>query len=154
MLVVADEIHCELTYDGHDYTPFASLSEEFLRHSVTCNSPSKAFNLAGMQIANIVAADEGVRRRIDRAVNDNEVCDVNPLGVAALTAAYNEGAEWLDALRAYLRENYRFLRGISRNTCRNTPSCRSKAPIWHGSTAGPPVRVRNGLRNGCSIRDG
>lgn len=111
VLVVADEIHCELTYDGHDYTPFASLSEEFLRHSVTCNSPSKAFNLAGMQIANIVAADEGVRRRIDRAVNDNEVCDVNPLGVAALTAAYNEGAEWLDALRAYLRENYRFLRG-------------------------------------------
>ena len=110
VLVVADEIHCELTYDGHDYTPFASLSEEFLRHSVTCNSPSKAFNLAGMQIANIVAADEGVRRRIDRAVNDNEVCDVNPLGVAALTAAYNEGAEWLDALRAYLRENYRFLR--------------------------------------------
>lgn len=111
VLVVADEIHCELTYDGHDYTPFASLSEEFLRHSVTCNSPSKAFNLAGMQIANIVAADEGVRRRIDRAINDNEVCDVNPLGVAALTAAYNEGAEWLDALRAYLRENYRFLRG-------------------------------------------
>ena len=110
VLVVADEIHCELTYDGHDYTPFASLSEEFLRHSVTCNSPSKAFNLAGMQIANIVAADEGVRRRIDRAINDNEVCDVNPLGVAALTAAYNEGAEWLDALRAYLRENYRFLR--------------------------------------------
>ena len=110
VLVVADEIHCELTYDGHDYTPFASLSEEFLRHSVTCNSPSKAFNLAGMQIANIVAADEGVRRRIDRAVNDNEVCDVNPLGVAALTAAYNEGAEWLDALRAYLRENSRFLR--------------------------------------------
>lgn len=48
VLVVADEIHCELTYDGHDYTPFASLSEEFLRHSVTCNSPSKAFNLAGM----------------------------------------------------------------------------------------------------------
>lgn len=84
--VVADEIHCELTYEGHDYTPFASLSEEFRQHSVTCLSPSKAFNLAGLQIANIVAADEEVRRRIDRAININEVCDVNPFGVIATIA--------------------------------------------------------------------
>ncbi len=58
VFVVADEIHCELTYPGHPYTPFASLSEDALHHSVTCISPSKAFNLAGIQIANIVAADE------------------------------------------------------------------------------------------------
>ena len=62
VFVVADEIHCELTYPGHPYTPFASLSEDALRHSVTCISPSKAFNLAGIQIANIVAADEEVRK--------------------------------------------------------------------------------------------
>ena len=66
VFVVADEIHCELTYEGHDYTPFASLSERFQQNSVTCISPSKAFNLAGLQIANIVALDEEVRRRIDR----------------------------------------------------------------------------------------
>lgn len=109
VLVVSDEIHCELTYEGHDYTPFATLSEEFQRRSVTCISPSKAFNLAGLQIANIVAADGDIRRRIDRAININEVCDVNPFGVEALIAAYNEGAEWLDALRKYLWENFRYL---------------------------------------------
>lgn len=110
VFVVADEIHCELTYEGYDYTPFASLSERFLQNSVTCVSPSKAFNLAGLQIANIIAADEEVRRRIDRAININEVCDVNPFGVIATMAAYNEGGEWLDALRKYLRGNYEYLR--------------------------------------------
>lgn len=70
---------------------------------MTCVSPSKAFNLAGLQIANIIAADEEVRRRIDRATNINEVCDVNPFGVIATIAAYNEGGTWLDALRKYLR---------------------------------------------------
>ena len=110
VFVIADEIHCELTYEGHDYTPFASLSDDFLRHSATCLSPSKAFNIAGLQIANIVAADEEVRRRIDRAINDNEVCDVNPFGVLATIAAYNEGEAWLDALRRYLWGNYEYLK--------------------------------------------
>ncbi len=109
VFVVADEIHCELTYEGHDYTPFASLSECFLQNSVTCVSPSKAFNLAGLQIANIIAADKEVRRRIDRAININEVCDVNPFGIIATIAAYNDSGQWLDALRKYLWENYEYL---------------------------------------------
>lgn len=112
VFVVADEIHCELTYEGHDYTPFASLSERYLLHSATCISPSKAFNLAGLQIANIVAADGNVRRRIDRAININEVCDVNPFGVEATIAAYNESEGWLDALRRYLWRNYEYLRQL------------------------------------------
>lgn len=110
VFVVADEIHCELTYEGHDYTPFASLSDTFAQHSVTCISPSKAFNIAGLQIANIVVPDDAVRRRVDRAININEVCDVNPFGVVATIAAYNEGAGWLDELRRYLRGNYEYLR--------------------------------------------
>lgn len=72
-------------------------------------SPSKAFNIAGLQIANIVASDDEVRSRIDRAINDNEVCDVNPFGVEALIAAYNSGGEWLDELITYLHDNYRCL---------------------------------------------
>lgn len=104
--VIADEIHCELVYSGHTYTPFASLSDEFLQHSVTCVSPSKAFNIAGLQIANIVAADNNMRLKIDRAINDNEVCDVNPFGVLALIAAYNEGEDWLEQLLDYIWQNY------------------------------------------------
>lgn len=112
VLVIADEIHCELVYQGHTYTPFASISEEFLMHSVTCISPSKAFNLAGLQIANIICADEGMRIKIDKAININEVCDVNPFGVEALIAAYNEGAEWLEALKHYLSGNYNYLKAF------------------------------------------
>ena len=110
VFVVADEIHCELTYEGYDYIPFASLSERFF-----AKIPSLAFRrarrstLPGCKIANIIAADEEVRRRIDRAININEVCDVNPFGVIATMAAYNEGGEWLDALRKYLRGNYEYL---------------------------------------------
>ncbi|WP_303644611.1 MalY/PatB family protein, partial [Bacteroides caecimuris] len=78
--VIADEIHCELVFPGHTYIPFASISHEFLMHSVTCTSPSKAFNLAGLQIANIISADTDMRMKIDKAINVNEVCDVNPFG--------------------------------------------------------------------------
>lgn len=110
VIVVADEIHCELVYPGHTYTPFASISKTFLMNSVTCTSPSKAFNLAGLQIANIISADEEVRMRIDKAININEVCDVNPFGVEALMAAYNNGEEWLEELKHYLAENYSYLK--------------------------------------------
>ena len=112
--VVSDEIHCELVFPGHRYTPFASISEDFLRHSVTCISPSKAFNIAGLQIANIVCSDAEYRAKIDRAINDNEVCDVNPFGIITTQAAYNEGEEWLNQLIEYLHANYLYMRGFCR----------------------------------------
>lgn len=108
--VLADEIHCELVYPGHEYTPFASVSDEFLRHSVTCISPSKAFNIAGLQIANMVIPDPEMRRKIDKAVNVNEVCDVNPLGVIATMAAYDKGEDWLLQLIDYLKGNFECFR--------------------------------------------
>lgn len=107
VLVVSDEIHCDLVYPGFHYTPFASLSEETLLHSVTCISPSKAFNMAGIQIANIVAADPQIREKIDKAINIHEVCDVNAFAVDALIAAYNDGEDWLEALKCYLSNNYK-----------------------------------------------
>ena len=110
IFVIADEIHCELTYPGHDYTPYGTLGEAFVKRSATCCSPTKAFNLAGIQIANIVATDPAVRAKIDRAINENECCDVNVFGTAALVAAYEEGAPWLDALREYLFANAEHVR--------------------------------------------
>lgn len=109
VMVVSDEIHCELVFDGYKYTPFASISEACRKNSVVCCSPSKSFNIAGLQIANIISDSEQLRNRIDRAININEVCDVNPFGVIALMAAYNHGEEWLDELKTYLWENYRTL---------------------------------------------
>ena len=110
VFVIADEIHCDIVMPGYKYTPFASLSDDFLRHSATCTAPTKTFNIAGTQIANITAADDDVRRRIDKAININEVCDVSPFGVTALQAAYNEGEAWVDALIKYLHANYEYLK--------------------------------------------
>lgn len=104
--VISDEIHCELVMPGHRFTPFAAISDACRDNSVVLNSPTKAFNIAGLQIANIICADPAMRRRIDRAVNINEVCDVNPFGVVALQAAYNESEEWLDSLDHYIWGNY------------------------------------------------
>lgn len=120
--VVSDEIHCELTLYDNEYVPFGSLPDELSRGSITCCSPSKAFNTAGLQIANIVCRDAEVRNRIDRAININEVCDVNPFGVIALQAAYSdEGYEWLTQLRAYISGNYDLLR---ERFARELPKCK------------------------------
>ena len=107
VFVISDEIHCELTYPGHDYTPWATLPAEYVKNSVSCISPTKAFNIAGIQIANIFAKDPEVLKKMDRAINDNECCDVNVFGVTALQAAYNHGEAWLDQLREYLWHNAR-----------------------------------------------
>lgn len=110
VFVISDAIHCELVMPGNEYTPFASLSDDFLKNSATCVAPTKAFNIAGLQIANIIVKDWTKRERIDRAINIHEVCDVNPFGVIATEAAYTEeGAEWLRQLNTYLFANYRFL---------------------------------------------
>lgn len=120
--VVSDEIHCELTLYDNEYVPFGSLPDELSRDSITCCSPSKAFNTAGLQIANIVCRDAEVRNRIDRAININEVCDVNPFGVIALQAAYSdEGYEWLTQLRAYISANYDLL---CERFARELPKCK------------------------------
>ena len=130
--VVADEIHCELVYQGFKYTPFASLSDAFLHRSVTCLSPSKAFNIAGLQIANIVAFDNDLRSRIDKAININEVCDVNPFGVAATIAAYNEGEEWLNQLVDYLHGNYEAMAEFCRRELPEFPITRLEGTylVW------------------------
>ncbi len=120
VFVISDEIHCEFVMPAErdtimeacfgekmiKYTPFASISDEFADNCAVCISPSKAFNIAGLQIANIIIKDAEVRRKVDKAININEVCDVNPFGVIALQAAYNEGEQWLKELNDYICQNY------------------------------------------------
>ena len=108
--VISDEIHCELVMPGYRFTPFAAVSEACLNNSVTLNSPSKSFNTAGLQIANVICKDPELRRRIDRAININEVCDVNPFAPLAVEAAYNESEDWIDELNDYICGNYQALR--------------------------------------------
>jgi len=132
VVVASDEIHCELTMPGQHYIPFASVSDECLNNSITMCSPSKAFNTAGLQIANIICNNREWRERLNRVINVNEVCDVNPFGVAGLQAAYNEGEEWLDQLRAYLYENYLTLRQFFKDKLPNLPVTQLEATylVW------------------------
>jgi cystathionine beta-lyase len=108
--VVSDEIHCELVMPGYNFHPFAAVSDQCRKNSVILNSPSKSFNIAGLQTANIICSQPEWRRRIDRAININEVCDLNPFGPVALVAAYNESGDWIDELNKYIWGNYQALR--------------------------------------------
>ncbi len=108
--VVSDEIHCELMMPGYHFQPFAAVSEACRQNSVILNSPSKSFNIAGLQAANIICSQPEWRRRLDRAININEVCDLNPFGPVALKAAYNESEDWIDELNHYLWDNFTLLR--------------------------------------------
>ena len=132
VVVVSDEIHCELVYPGYRYTPYGTLPREFVEQSVTCVSPSKAFNTAGLQIASIITPNADFRRRIDRAININEVCDVNPFGVVGTIAAYNEGEEWLDQLIAYLKSKYDMMADFCLSHLPQLPLCRLEGTylVW------------------------
>ena len=104
--IVSDEIHCELVMPGHTFVPMGTVDPE----AIILNSPSKSFNIAGLQMANIICQDAATRRRLDRAININEVCDVNPFAPEAVKAAYNDSEDWLNALNLYLWDNYQVLR--------------------------------------------
>ncbi len=112
VFVISDEIHCDLVHPGHQHIPFASLGQQFLENSATCIAPSKTFNLAGLQVANIVVYTPEIRQKIDKAININEVCDISPFAIEALIAAYThpESELWLSELKAYLWENYQIVK--------------------------------------------
>lgn len=107
-LILSDEIHADLTYPGIRTTPFSSLPEMSNR-TVTFTSPSKSFNLAGLQLANIVIPDRKRRQDFIRESNAAGYSQPNALGLAACRAAYEEGEEWLDAFREHMAENLEFL---------------------------------------------
>ena len=106
---------------GYEYVPYGTVDPD----AIVCLSPSKAFNTAGLQIANIVCPDSEVRKAVDRAININEVCDVNPFGPAALKASYSrDGKEWLDSLIQYLWQNKLYL---EETVNRRLPTCKIAA---------------------------
>ena len=107
--VISDEIHCELTMPGVEYTPFASISQQAADNCITCGSPSKSFNIAGLQAAFIVCCNQEVKDAVDKAININEVCDINPFGLEAFMAAYNEGEDWIKQLNTYIAGNYNLM---------------------------------------------
>ncbi len=105
VVVISDEIHCDLTDPGKEYVPFATVSETCKRIAVTCLAPTKTFNIAGLHTSAIVVSDPILRHKVWRGVNTDEVGEPNAFGIDAAVAAFTKGGEWLDALREYLFES-------------------------------------------------
>ena len=110
VVVISDEIHCDITAPGTEYVPFASVSEDCRDNSVTCIAPTKAFNIAGLQTAAVSIPNPVLRHKVWRGLNTDEVAEPNAFAVDAAIAAFTKGGEWLDALRAYLEDNKVFVR--------------------------------------------
>ena len=107
--VISDEIHSDLIYEPNKHTPFASISDNFKNNSVVCISPSKTFNLAGLQISSLIIPDEKLRRKVLKVMERSVPLWPNAFGIEASIAAYNEGEAWLKELMEYLNGNLEFL---------------------------------------------
>jgi len=114
VFVISDEIHCEFAFAGQHYVPYATVAEG--EQYCVCMSCSKAFNVAGLQIANIYSKSKEILQKVDRQINIVEICDVNPFGPVAMESAYSdEGWEWLQALMQYVEDNYKYLQSFVRD---------------------------------------
>ncbi len=111
--IISDEIHCDILRKGVVQTPLLKLAAkmDYTDHVYACTSVSKTFNMAGMLLANIFVPNADIRARWDTWVaNTLHVSAANPLSIAAMTAAYNEGEDWLDQANAYIDDNLEYLR--------------------------------------------
>ena len=130
--VVSDEIHADLTLWGNKHIPFASVSEEIGKNTITCTSTGKAFNLAGLQCATVVFNNLQEKQKFDKFWKDLEVHRNNPFNLVATIAAYNEGDEYLSQLKKYLEDNIMFVHNYLKD---NIPNIKSNIPqatylIW------------------------
>lgn len=108
--VVSDEIHSDFVYPGNKHTAFANIKEEFQNITVTCTAPSKTFNLAGLQVSNIIIPNDKLRKKFRKQISAAGYSQVNALGLVACESAYRNGRQWLDSLKEYLIENINFVR--------------------------------------------
>jgi cystathionine beta-lyase len=117
--VVSDEIHCDFIFKARKHTVFAALGEKFLKNSVICTSPSKTFNLAGLQVSNIFIADENKRQKFKLEIEKTGYSQLNAMGLASCQSAYENGAPWLCKLNRYLAKNLEYVRNfIKENVAR------------------------------------
>jgi cystathionine beta-lyase len=108
VLVLSDEIHCDFVYPDHRHTCFGLINE----NAIIATAPSKTFNLAGLQVANIIVKNAGLRRSLKAEIERTGYSQLNTLGLAACQSAYTHGAEWLEQLKAVLAEHIQTVRAF------------------------------------------
>lgn len=107
--IVSDEIHGDLILSGYRHTPFTMADTRFMEHTIVCTAPSKTFNLAGLQMSNIIIPDKELRKKFRDVLNSHALYTSNPLGLAAVEAAYNYGENWLNQVIEYIESNFKYL---------------------------------------------
>lgn len=112
VLVLSDEIHCDITNPGKNYVPFASVSKACANNSISCIAASKAFNLAGLQSAATMIPEEGIRNKMVRGLNSSEIAEPNAFAMEGTIAALKYGEAWLEELRTYIYENCQLVRSV------------------------------------------
>lgn len=110
VFVISDEIHQDFIYPGHHHTVFAGIDHAFAQISITCTSPSKTFNLAGLQLSNIFIPNPDLRKAFKKALQRSGYSQPNIMGLISCQAAYLHGHDWLQQLRTYLLDNLAFTR--------------------------------------------
>ncbi|MDO4302063.1 MAG: MalY/PatB family protein [Clostridia bacterium] len=125
--VISDEVHCDLTEPGYEYVPFASASEICGNLSITCISPSKTFNIAGLHSAAVVIPNLKLRNIMVRGLNSDEIAEPNIFAVDGVVAAYTKGEKWLDELRLYISENKRIVNEFLKNELPEMTAAKSDA---------------------------
>jgi cysteine-S-conjugate beta-lyase len=110
ILIISDEIHCDLVLPGFTHTPMASLSKEIGENTVTLIAPSKTFNLAGLSTSSVIIQNPDLRKAFNRIVDNLHIGNGNIFGNTASIAAYSHGHEWLDSLLDYIDNNVEFVK--------------------------------------------
>ena len=155
VIVISDEIHCDVTDPNVSYVPYLSAAEENPNGTIVCVSPTKAFNLAGLQTSAAVIPDSKLRRRVKNGFHAQRI-DANVLAVQAAVSAFQKGGQWLDELRQYLYENKQLVKSVIEteiNELRLTPSQATyllwidgtKLKLDEGMTLSQSIRSRTGL---------
>lgn len=109
VIIISDEIHCDLVLPGYNHIPLASISEEIAQSTVTCVAPSKTFNLAGMGTSSIIIDNKNLQDKFNFMLNSLHIGNGNIFGTEASIAAYAEGEEWLNQLLQYLEGNLKYV---------------------------------------------
>ena len=110
VVIFSDEIHADFVYEPNKHHVFASLGESYAANSVIATAPSKSFNIAGLQVSNIFIENKKLRDAFRNEIVKSGYSQLNTMGLVAARAAYESGKEWLDEVRAYIKDNLIFFR--------------------------------------------
>lgn len=111
VIMVSDEIHADFIHKG-THQVFAKLDKDFADFTITCTSPGKTFNIAGLQISNIMISNEELRKKFIKAIDGAGYSQLNTMGIAACEAAYRNGDEWYQAMLSYVQDNIAYTKGF------------------------------------------